>query len=155
MVSFMANEAIYNFTEKGGKVYACLLDIEKCFDKLWWNGLLYKMYQIGFDNKLWHLMYEWLQGSNCRICFNGYISDSFNISRSIKQGGILSMMNLCIFTNDFHEYVDKHCTLGLSCNDIYVGSPTYADDIMLLSPTKNNLDKRGDAGGIFVIRDWL
>ena len=141
MVSFMANEAIYNFTEKGGKVYACLLDIEKCFDKLWWNGLLYKMYQIGFDNKLWHLMYEWLQGSNCRICFNGYISDSFNISRSIKQGGILSMMNLCIFTNDFHEYVDKNCTLGLSCNDIYVGSPTYADDIMLLSPTKNNLDK--------------
>ena len=42
----VANEAIYNFTEKGGKVYACILDIDKCFDKLWWNGLLYKMYQI-------------------------------------------------------------------------------------------------------------
>jgi hypothetical protein len=141
MVSFMANEAIYSCTEKGGKVFACLLDIEKCFDKLWWDGLLFKMHKIGFDNKMWFLMYDWFQGSNCRVCFNGHVSDAFNITRSIKQGGILSMINLCIFMYDIHNSIDEHSDLGLCCNDIYVGSPTFADDVMLLSSTKNNLDK--------------
>lgn len=137
----MTNEAIYNCTEKGGKVFACLLDIEKCFDKLWWDGLLFKMHKIGFDNKLWHLMYDWFQSSNCRVCVNGHVSDAFSISRSIKQGGILSMINLCIFMCDIHQYIDERCDLGLYCDDNYVGSPTFADDIMLLSSTKSNLDE--------------
>jgi exonuclease III len=141
MVSFMVNEGIYSHTEKGGKVFACLLDIEKCFDKLWWSGLMYKMRGIGLDNKLWFLMYEWLKGSSCRVYVNGQISEPFTISRSIKQGGILSMLNLCIFMCDIHEYVDERRDRGLKCNDVYVGSPSYADDLMLMSGTKQGLDK--------------
>jgi hypothetical protein len=140
MVSFMVNEGIYNYTEKGGKVFACLLDIEKCFDKLWWQGLLYKMYKLGIDNKLWFLMYEWMIGSSCRVSLNGQISESFTIGRSIKQGGVLSMLNLCIFMSDFHEFVDERSQYGIYCNGVYLGSPSFADDIMLMSPTKHGLE---------------
>ena len=140
MASFAANEAITYHTEKGGKVFACFLDIEKCFDKLWWSGLMYKLHKIGIDNKLWHLIMDWMIGSNCRVCVNGQISQSFQISRSIKQGGILSMLNLCIFMHDIHEYIDEFFNLGLYCSNIYAGSICYADDILLMSPSKEGLD---------------
>jgi len=140
MVSYLVHESIHSYTEKGGKVFACLLDIEKCFDKLWWPGLMHKVYNIGIDNKLWFLLYEWLSGSSCRVYINGQMSESFTISRSIKQGGILSMLNLCIYMYDFHDYIDPTRQYGLYCNDNYVGSPSYADDIMLMSATKHGLD---------------
>ena len=61
---------------------------------------------------------DWMIGSNCRVCVNGQISQAFQISRSIKQGGILSMLNLCIFMHDIHEYIDEFFNLGLYCSNI-------------------------------------
>ena len=49
MSSFIVNESIYNITENGGKVFTCMMDMEKCLDKLWWTGSLYKMYKLGID----------------------------------------------------------------------------------------------------------
>ena len=31
------------------------LDIEKAFDKLWWNGFFLKLHKVGITHKLWHL----------------------------------------------------------------------------------------------------
>ena len=98
------------------------------------------MKNLGITNKLWLLFYDWMVGSKCCVCVNGQISDNFTISRSIKQGGILSMMNLCIYMSDIHKYVDPDHTLGIQCHGIYMGSLAYADDIILMSYTKNGLD---------------
>jgi hypothetical protein len=141
MLSNLTQDSIYNYTEKGGKVFACFLDIEKAFDKLWWDGFFLKLYKIGITNKLWHLFRDWFVGSSCRVCINGEISEPFNITRSIKQGGILSMLNFCIYTHDIHNDIDMQRKHGLFCNNVYVGSPAYADDIVLLSPTKHGLDR--------------
>ena len=140
MLSNLTQDSIYNYTEKGGKVFACFLDIEKAFDKLWWDGFFLKLYKIGITNKLWHLFRDWFVGSCCRVCLNGEISEAFNITRSIKQGGILSMLNFCIYTHDIHNDIDIQRKHGLFCKNVYVGSPAYADDIVLLSPTKHGLD---------------
>jgi endonuclease/exonuclease/phosphatase family metal-dependent hydrolase len=140
MASFAVNEAIYSVTERNGKVFSCLMDIEKCFDRIWWSGLMWKMNQIGINNKLWHLLYDWMIGTSCCVYLNGQISESFNVSRSIKQGGIMSMLNLCIFMNDVHQFVDPDLKLGIRCHDLYLGSLSYADDLILMSNTKHGLD---------------
>jgi len=38
LASFIVQEMIFNVTQKHRKVFAAFLDIEKCFDKIWWNG---------------------------------------------------------------------------------------------------------------------
>ena len=53
MTSFVVQETIQQHVEKGGKVFTRFLDIEKCFDKVWWNGLMYKLHKIGITDKLW------------------------------------------------------------------------------------------------------
>ena len=140
MLSNLTQESVYSHTEHGSKVFACFLDIEKAFDKLWWNGFFLKLHKVGITHKLWHLFRDWFVGSSCRICLNGEMSDCFNITRSIKQGGILSMLNFCIYIHDIHKCIDAQYKYGLYCEQIYVGSMAFADDIVLLSPTKNGLD---------------
>ena len=143
LLSFLVQESISDHVEKGGKIFSCFLDIEKCFDHIWWNGLFYKMYHMGFINKVWYLLREWFANSQCSVLVNGKISDAFYISRSIKQGGMMSMLNFCIYLYDIHKFVDIG-NYGLKCHDIYVGSPALADDVMLMSPTKHGLDKMMD-----------
>jgi len=74
------------------------------------------------------------------VLANGLTSEPFAITQSIKQGGIMSMMNFCIYLFDIHQFVDEESSHGLIVDDIYVGSPTLADDIMIMSPTKSGLD---------------
>ena len=140
MLSYLVQESVFHHTEKHGKVFACFLDIAQAFDKVWWDGLFYKMYCLGITNKMWFLLKSWFTNSKCSVLNNGKTSQHFNISRSIKQGGILSMINFCIFLHDLHTFVDPQCIYGLKVHDLYVGSPALADDIVLLSTTKHGLD---------------
>ena len=120
-------------------MYACFLDCEKAFDRVWWNGLMYKLHSIGVHNKLWFLFKEGMVGSKCAVLINGAVSQSFEITRGIKQGGMLSMFMYVVSTHDFHQYVDQGD--GLRYYDLQVSSLTLADDAVLLSLTKAALER--------------
>jgi hypothetical protein len=139
MTSFSVQEIICISLEKHSKVFAGFLDIEKCFDKVWWNGLFHKLYKLGITDKLWLLIRNWYEYSTCVVLVNGVYSDEFNISRSIRQGGILSMLMMTVAFYDIHSHIDPDYEHGLAHGDIYLGSPAFADDIALMSYTKNGL----------------
>ena len=57
-LSYAIQETINYHVEQNGKVFACFLDISQAFDKISWNSLFYKMYNIGITDKLWLLFYD-------------------------------------------------------------------------------------------------
>jgi hypothetical protein len=56
--------------------------------------------RIGITDKLWFMCKQWPDGSTCSLLLDGDTSEQFGISRSIKQGGSLSML---FFTVAYHN----------------------------------------------------
>jgi len=137
LLSFTVQESINYCLEYQSKAYSCFLDCEQAFDRVWWNGLLYKLHNIGINGRLWLLFREWLLGSKCCVLLDGILSDRFPISRSIKQGGLLSMFFYVVSNSDIHSAVDGG--EGLRVNNVNVSSLTLADDTVLLSLTASGL----------------
>ena len=138
--SLCLQESVFYHLERGGKVFSCFIDAEKAFDKVWWNGLLYKLFRLGIKDKLWYLLQECFKDSTGVILYDGQYSDKFCISQGIKQGGVMSMFFYTVYVMDVHDYVDAKND-GLRVANIPVGSLSYADDIVLMSSTKKGLDR--------------
>ena len=98
-----------------------------------------KLWKLGITDKLWNFFERWLYGSTAHILVQGHASDPFNISRSIKQGGLLSTFFFVGFYQDIHAYVTQGSTQALTFHNKDVGSPTMADDTLLLSATPKGL----------------
>jgi len=140
-LSYVVQEVINHFRNRNSKLFTCFVDIEKAFDTVWWSGLLYKMSKMGIKHKLWYLFKEWLKNSSCTVSINGKFSKSFPITRSIKQGGLLSMLMFCISYHDVHTEVILPPSQGITYHNVDVSSLTFADDTLLMANSVNGLQR--------------
>ena len=78
--SYVISESINRLLEKGGKVFACFLDVRKAFDTLWIPGLLYKLkHELGIDSQVWLVIRELYKYVRGQVLFNSHVSDPFDI----------------------------------------------------------------------------
>ena len=56
MTSFTLQETINHFIERGSKTYCYTLDASSAFDRVWIDGLFYKLFNIGIDGRLWRVL---------------------------------------------------------------------------------------------------
>ena len=70
----------------GGIVY----DIEKAFDKIWHEGLFYKMHQLKIPNKIAIWIKKILTDRKFFVSINDENSEQFSIFTSCPQGSVLS-----------------------------------------------------------------
>lgn len=66
-----------------------LIDIEKAFDTVWHNGLIYKLIQYGFSTYLILLVNSYIKNRYFRVFVNESISNMKIILAGIGQGTVL------------------------------------------------------------------
>ena len=86
---YATQEALLTHVRHGGKLFLCFYDIEKAFDLVELPILLRQLHTIGLDGKFWCLLKHWYSTSSTRVRVNGHTSNSFKISRGVKQGSLL------------------------------------------------------------------
>ena len=62
------------FFDNGLEVRGVFLDISKAFDKVWHDGLIYKLKQNGIKDKLLCLLIDFLKNRQQRVVLNGQSS---------------------------------------------------------------------------------
>ena len=86
---FLLNETINYFRQGGSKIHVISLDATKAFDRLWRDGLFFKLIDKT-SREVWRILYLYYQNSKIRVKLDGTFSDCIRSTEGVKQGGILS-----------------------------------------------------------------
>ena len=135
--SAMINDLLKIFNSSGSPVYMCSLDAEKCFDSIWHDGLLYKLFPK-MTNILWRLLFNWYGSLHALVRINGSDSDIFRVTRGTRQGSVLSPYIFNIFIDDLLRELDQS-PCGLRIGNSKFSSLAYADDINTFASNTRDL----------------
>ena len=134
MTSFIYQEATNYCLERDNTVYTCFFDASKAFDMTWIDGLIYKLYHLGFTGKLLRIFNAMLSDSSSRVVMNGHLSEPFHIAQGTRQGSIWSPFLYTIYINELlNNLCQSPCQspFGLKINNIQLCA--QADDIVVIS----------------------
>ena len=93
----------------------CFLDISKAFDKVWHDGLIFKLQENGISGNLLEVLKHFLTNRKRRVVLNGQSSSWTNVKARVLQGSILGAWLFLMHINDLAN--------GLSSN-----TKLFADD---------------------------
>lgn len=77
-----------------------LLDIEKAFDNVWHDGLIYKLQQCNFPAYIVRIIHNYLRDRSFQVSLSGASSDTFPIIAGVPQGSLLGPVLFNVFTSD-------------------------------------------------------
>ncbi|GFW19570.1 probable RNA-directed DNA polymerase from transposon BS [Trichonephila clavipes] len=91
------------------------LDVKKAFDRMWHDGLIYKMIIFNFPTYLIKIIHSYLNNRTFNVKYNNVHSSQRPILASTPQGSILSPALYNIYTSDFPT--DNNTTVCLFADD--------------------------------------
>ena len=72
--------------------------------------------------------------------WNGKLSEAFRLGNGVKQGGVISPLLYCFYSNGLFEILRRKKT-GCWNNGHYLGALSYADDNLLMCPSREGLQE--------------
>jgi hypothetical protein len=156
--SWLVMEVADYYRRHGSPPFACTLDASKGFDRCSWKvifrRLLDRQLPAVAARVLMFIYVEqtaWVVWGPSRRC-----SSSFQLTNGTRQGSVISPTIWCAYCQDLLDRLralgvgchlsggtfgpsPSHPAGGILCGDTFVGVTIYADDILLLAPTRSSL----------------
>ena len=120
-IFFMTQKVAESFARKK-KVCGIFFDISSAFDKIWHNGLIYKLDQLKFPHYLTSWIKNFIENRNFKVRVGAEFSKTHPIKTGVPQGAVLSPLLFSIFINDIPANIKKNNRYSL----------LFADDLCYL-----------------------
>ena len=135
-------ETINYYKRGGSEVYCCLLDCKKAFDTVEHSKIFKKLCHRIPVIYVRILLVTYL-GQRCFVRWNSKDSALFSVQNGVRQGAVLSPILFSLYVNDLIEIL-RSSGLGCYVGNKFFGIVAYADDMLLLAPKRNALQRMVD-----------
>ena len=149
LCTWMVYETIDMFLRAGSIVYGCLLDCTKAFDTVQHSKLFSILLEACVPPIVVRILIYIYRNQTAKVQWKGEFSKEIPIKNGVRQGAVISP----IF---FNFYMDKlFSRLELSRNgcrleDFFAGCFGYADDLLILCPSRRGLQEMIDIAQNYV-----
>ncbi|GFY31994.1 probable RNA-directed DNA polymerase from transposon BS [Trichonephila clavipes] len=117
-------EKISSGFQRGRTTGAVFLDIQKAFDRVWIDGLIYKLITYNFPPAIIHILYSYLTNRKYKVRVNDTLSITHRVNIGVTQGSLLGPVLFNINVNDIPSHPRTMINL-------------YADDTAISATYKN------------------
>lgn len=140
---YACTELIRNRVKENGKVYALFVDFKSAFDYVDHDLLMYSLRKMNVSGKLARAYETIYSNPGSAINVNGELTEFFRNIVGTKQGDLSSPNLFNVYLQTLLDELDKS-ELGIVLDDLIVSTLAYADDVVLLAETPENLQKLTD-----------
>ena len=106
---------------------------------MWREGLLFKLAKMGTGKYMYNIIKNMLTKTEIALRVDQKHSEYFDIQRGVKQGDSLSPTLFNMFINDLNlNFISQNCDPP-KLIDSYIGSLSFADDLLIMSESREGL----------------
>jgi hypothetical protein len=129
--------------KRGLNTFVAFIDFSKAYDRISRPLLWHKLQQHGISPKLLSALKSLYQEVKCCVRVNGHNTDWFKVSVGLKQGCLISPLLFNLYINDLVAEINS-LNCGIPVDDEFISLLLYADDIALLAPCEDYLQRMLD-----------
>ena len=138
LATYVLKETVHHYISQGGPVYACFLDATKAFDRVCHS----KLFRVLADRKVplpyLKLLWMWYRTQQMGVKWANSESDAFSVQNGVRQGGNLSPLLFNVYIDSILSTL-RGMRVGCHIGPSPVNVIAYADDVVLLAPTRSGL----------------
>ena len=135
MCSWAVSAVVDHYNRAGRPVYACAMDLSKAFDLVAWDKMFQELLDRGISPLILRCLVFIYTKQCCNVRWGNAYSTSFQVTNGVRQGAVSSPILFCIYIDKLIKVL-RNSTLGCQIQNVYLGIWVYADDIILLSPSR-------------------
>ena len=137
---YALSELIEYFKSRSTSVYVAFLDASKAFDKISHWTLFRKLIDRNVPMYLIKILCYWYQHQLMSVRWGYSISNVFNVTNGVRQGGILSPKLFNIYIDGLSNILNNSL-IGGSLGGKRINHMLYADDLCIVSLSSVGLQK--------------
>ena len=99
---------------------AVFLDISKAFDKVWHEGLVFKLASNGIDGNLLMTVKNFLTNRHQRVVLNGTDSSWLPLNSGVPHGSVLGPLLFLVYINDLTDNISSSMKLFADDSSLFL-----------------------------------
>ena len=137
---FILNTFIQKQFQEKKPLFCCFIDLQKCFDSIYRNGLWCKLIKQGINGKLFSVIRTLYDEVKLCVKHMNSVSDLYNCKVGLLQGETISPILFSLFVNDIELFLQLNTSHAFTFDQLTIFLLLFADDSVLISDSAEGLE---------------